>query len=115
MTEKLQKQDEKIHSLENQFISFKEHVDGRFDSIMEQLKPTFTNGQKYALLVTVTTLMMSASVYIGNGKSDTRNNTTEIEHLKQLRMLEFQKFEEILDVVNSIKTDVEVLKVKEEG
>jgi len=115
MTEKLKEHDSEIKTLKDQFKDLKRHVDERFDLIMDQLKPTFTDGQKIGLLVTITALMISVSIYVGGIKSDTRNNTTRIDHSEKMDEIKFGKLDEILNIVNMTRTDVEVLKSKNEN
>ena len=112
MTEKLKINEAKITLLESKFNDFKKHVDSRFDLVMEQLKPRFTDKQIWVFLFGLMCSLVSIMVYVTDGKSDTRNNTTRIDHIEKMDEIKFGKLDEIINTLGGIKTDVEVLKSK---
>ena len=111
--EKVEVQEQNLHKLKTEFGLFRTLVGTRFDEISKKLDPQFTKTQITTVMFMALTYMVSVMLYITDMKSDTRNNTTEVEHLKESKRIQEVQFQSIMNVLSTIKTDVEVLKSKE--
>ena len=112
--EQVEKQEQNLHKLKTEFGLFRTLVGTRFDEISKKLDPQFTKTQITTVMFMALTYMVSVMLYITDMKSDTRNNTTEVEHLKESKRVQEAQFQSIMNVLSTIKTDVEVLKSKNE-
>ena len=99
---KCEKHTQEITEIRTEFHEYKNTTNKRLDEIIEKLKPQFSHAQITTFLIILITTMASVMIYIGDIKSDTRNNTTELENLK----------ENILTSLERIEKDVNILKSK---
>jgi len=115
MTERMDKNEKEILTLTTRFNAFESHVNAKFEEVLESLKPRYTDKQIIGFICSTVGIMVGIMIYVEGIKSNTRVNALEIRHYKETQRLELSKFNEIIKIVNGIKTDVAVLKDHEES
>lgn len=106
----MEKNEKEVIILKGRFDAFEKHFNSRLDEIMDSLKPKYSDKQIMGFILFLLTSLVSIMIYVEGIKSDTRVNTLEIDHTKDLQRIELKKFDQILETLSQIKTDVAVLK-----
>lgn len=102
-----------IVEIRTEFNSFRDNISKQLEEIKEQLKPQFTSAQLTALLLTAIGYMVGIMLYVNGMKSDTRDNSTRLEHIEQSNINNAIQYENIDLKLEKLLTDVAVLKATE--
>lgn len=107
-------QEKKILEIRTEFNEYRKYADGKFDEILDKLKPMFTTSQITTFLISLVGITASIVIYASAIKSDARNNTTEIQTLKVSLEKKDLQYEVIMSKLNEIdkKVDINAVKIK---
>jgi len=104
--------DQQIMEIRTEFDQYKKYTNEKMDEILARLKPQFSPIQVMTFLFSIVITIGSIIVYVESIKSDTRNNTTEINGLKKIGDISEMRYDMILVKLNEIDKKVDITAVK---
>lgn len=114
MDKKVDEQEKNITILQTEFGLFKKSIDEKFEQVFDKLKPQISSAQFAGFGLIMISYFVGIMLYTEGIKSDARNNETRIETLEIDKELQQLQYKTIMDGIGTIKTDIAVIKAKDE-
>ena len=116
---KMDEIESEVIQIRSEFDNHKSSTARRLQEILDKLEPQFTPAQITTFLLTLVGMFGAVMIYVTNIKSDTRNNTTQINSLKEadnsLKNVDDRReieYDNIKILLTEISKDVEALNGK---
>lgn len=111
--------EQKIHDIQTEFTQYKQATELKFDrindllgEIKEEIKPQFSYAQITGFVITLLGYMVGVMLFVGDLKSDIRDNSTNIKYIGNASEKTTLQYENIMQSINQTQREVSELKVE---